>query len=135
MSDWKQKYRAWDGVRMVFFDTLQIGIGKNHKRGKRDTEPYVFFLNDTFCGEVRLGQHEVMLSTPFTDCKGVHVYEGDYIEDTVVGLKSEVVFTDYGNIGLKPLPGQLEMKDLEYEIIDPAWMSTSAIIVGNKYQN
>jgi len=59
--------------------------------------------------------------------------EGDLVEDIIVGLRSKVVFTDYGNFGIKPL--RSEIKDLEYENIDPAWSETSVLVVGNIYEN
>jgi len=80
---------------------------------------------DTFIvDENTLGQ-----LTPFKDQKGTDVYIGDIVQDIIVGLKSEVVFTDYGNIGLRPLNN--EVKDLEYQTIDPSWLCTSAEIIGN----
>lgn len=71
------KFRAWDGKRMVFFDTLEIGFKKSKK-----TIPQVFFKNDTFNGEVRLGRHEVMQYTGFLDVDKKDIYESDVIEST-----------------------------------------------------
>lgn len=70
--------------------------------------------------------------TGFVDIHDSEIYEGDIIMDIIVGLKSEIVFTSYGNFGLKPIVN--EGKDLQYEIIDPSWMCTTTELKGNIHE-
>lgn len=75
------------------------------------------------------------LFSGFYDKDGQELYENDIIQDIIVGMKSQIVFTDYGNFGLYPLAGAKGLKDLEYETIDPSWTTTSVIKIGNVYKN
>jgi len=77
------KFRAWDGNRIVHFSNLMIGIGKGYLPDRdeavRDKEPYVYFTEDTFNGEVSLGTHEIMQYIGLKDKHGKEIYEGDII--------------------------------------------------------
>lgn len=61
------------------------------------------------------------------------VYEGDIVQDYVMGNNFEVVFTDYGNFGLKSKIKVL--RDHHYEVIDPSYAETTLIKVGNIHDN
>ncbi len=98
-----------------FSSTVKKGYYISNSAGA----PFAFMVRPESVGQL----------TPFKDLKGKEVYIGDITQDIIVSLKSEVVFTDYGNIGLKPLNN--EVKDLEYQTIDPSWFCTSAEIIGN----
>ncbi|WP_312698184.1 YopX family protein [Sphingobacterium mizutaii] len=108
-----------DGKGWVYGDLLQNYI--HHKSGAT--------IQQGGCIVYEVTSESVGQLTPFKDLKGNEVYIGDIVQDIIVGLKSEVVFTDYGNIGLRPLNN--EVKDLEYQTIDPSWFCTSAEIIGN----
>lgn len=86
-----------------------------------------------FASYVEVDPKTVGQLTPFKDVHGNQVYIGDLIIDVIVRMASEVVFTDYGNIGIRSLKNQVV--NLEYETIDPSWFATSAEVVGNIHEN
>jgi len=75
--------------------------------------------------------------TGLTDREGNEVYEDDLVEEYVMGDIFQVVFTDYGNFGLKPVSKKAAelLKGHEYETIDPSYACTSLTVVGNVFDN
>jgi hypothetical protein len=71
----EQKFRAWDGERMVYFSDFTIGIEKGKK-----IKPYIFFKTDTFYGEVKLSQHQVMQSSELYDIYSKEIFEDDIVQ-------------------------------------------------------
>ena len=69
------------------------------------------------------------------DRNGSAIYEGDVVQEYVMGDLFEVVFTDYGNFGLKPFRVTCPdvLKGHEYETIDPSYAATSLTVVNNIY--
>nr|BDD48398.1 hypothetical protein 4 [Balneolaceae bacterium] len=68
------KGRAWDGDRMIYFDTPTIGLGDGKK-----VDPYIYFKNDTFGDHVKLHEHKDMLFIGLQDKYGQDIYDGDII--------------------------------------------------------
>ncbi|WP_159467980.1 YopX family protein [Dyadobacter sp. 3J3] len=67
------------------------------------------------------------------DIKTIAIYEGDIVQEYVMEDRFEIVFSDYGNWGMKsnyPI-----LKDMEYETIDPSYASTTLRIIGNIHEN
>lgn len=75
MQDREIKFRAWDGSRMIHFEDFSIGLTKGKK-----VKPYVYFLSDTFNGEVKLGKHKIMQWTGLLDKDANEIYEGDILQ-------------------------------------------------------
>jgi hypothetical protein len=86
--EYEHKFRAWDKYRMVYFSNFSIGLTKG-----KEVKPYVYFTEDTFEGEVRMGSHTVMQCTGVKDVKGNEIYEGDIFEDS--GFVGVVKFGPY----------------------------------------
>ena len=83
-EDENHEFRAWDKHRMIYFSGLTIGIEK------KTTKPYVYFKDDTFNGEVRLGTHTVTQYTGIKDDDNQKIFVGDIIDNDVA--RFEVVF-------------------------------------------
>lgn len=100
------KFRAWDGSRMIHFEDFSIGIAKGKK-----VKPYVYFLSDTFNGEVKLGKHKIMQWSGLNDADGKEIFEGDIFryevpftqEENPTIYTKEVVF-DLGSFNLLDAP-------------------------------
>ena len=85
MQNRERKYRAWDGSRMIYFSDFSIGIEhpktkKTARQVNSPVKPYIFFKKDTFNGEVRFGNHQVMDWIPKQDSEGQDIYEGDIVK-------------------------------------------------------
>jgi uncharacterized phage protein (TIGR01671 family) len=71
----EQKFRAWDGDRMVYFSDFALGIEKGRK-----IKPYVYFKTDTFYGEVKLSSHQIMQSSELLDKFDKEIFEDDIVQ-------------------------------------------------------
>lgn len=101
---------------------------------------YVYFTDDgafIFNGEnepVQVKRSTVGMVTPFKEIQGELIFEGDILEETVIGTLFEVVFTYFGNFGLKALKNQPEtetLKDFHYDSVDPSYVCTTLLLIGN----
>lgn len=76
--------------------------------------------------------------TGWTDRKEMPVFEGDIVRDYVSEVQFVVVYTDYGNFGLKPFfpaAAVATLKDFEYETVDSAYVSTTLRVLGKFYDS
>ena len=116
------KFRAWDGLRMIHFKDFSIGLAKGKK-----VKPYVYFLSDTFEGQVKFGEHQIMQWTGLVNKNGVEIYEGDLVEFYHKGqnVVCEIVYQGSG-FKLKWTDGYINTWELN---------PSKYKIVGNIYEN
>lgn len=124
MQDREIKFRAWDGSRMVHFEDFSIGLTKGKK-----VKPYVYFLSDTFNGEVKLGKHKIMQWTGLLDKNGIEIFEGDILKESVDGIFEVIWDNTWARFKLDYTRTN---KNIQY----PEWnRGTNMVIIGNIYES
>jgi uncharacterized phage protein (TIGR01671 family) len=135
------KFRAWDGFRMVHFSDFTIGIEKATR--KKPVKPYVCFKNDTFGGQVALGNHKIMQYTGLKDSAGAEIYEGDILKSfhfkegkKTHYLHHKVVYTEkYITFAAISLGNSDESLTTNGNCILWVYKPEKAEIIGNIYKN
>lgn len=119
MQDREIKFRAWDGLRMIHFQDFSIGLAKGKK-----VKPYVYFLSDTFEGQVKFGKHQIMQWSGLVDKNGIEIYEGDIFKYSIPD--DEVEFIEEVNFNLGSF-------DLDNAALGSFY--DCGIVIGNIYEN
>lgn len=124
------KFRAWHATAKKMFTAEEMA------EDQLTLLPTGKFINVSGTSTNLSTIYESMVPLQYTglkDCNGKEIYEGDVVQDIVMGSNCQIVYTEYANFGLSPL--NFKMDDLKYEIIDPAYSETTLEVIGNVFQN
>jgi hypothetical protein len=120
------KFRGWNAITKSMIDLKKITPLAMDSKLKCDGL-FIPFMESM----------EIMQFTGLKDRKGEDIYEGDIVKEFIMEDLFEVIFTDYGNFGLKPISAKAikHLPGHEYETIDPSYAKTSLTVVGNVHDN